>query len=98
MLDVRYRYGIVGASRAPIEGVAALNPAALSTISPGLRDELEKALILLDVKRVTALVEEVTEQAPALGSAMAGLADRLAYTSILQAIAVRKASALEGQA
>jgi signal transduction histidine kinase/CheY-like chemotaxis protein len=98
MLGVRYRYGIAGSSRAPIEGVAALNPAALSAIPPGLRDELENALILLDVKRVTALVQEVAEQAPALGPAMAGLADRLAYTSILQAIAVRKASALEGQA
>ncbi len=98
MLGVRYRYRIAGASRAPNEGVASLNPAALSALPPGLRDELEDALILLDVKRVTALVQEVAEQAPALGSAMAGLADRLAYTSILQAIAVRRASALEGQA
>jgi CheY-like chemotaxis protein len=98
MLGVRYRYGIADATRLPIDGVAALNPAALSAISPGLRDELENALILLDVNRVTALVQEVAEQSPALGSAMTGLADRLAYTSILQAIAVRKASALEGQA
>ena len=97
MLGVRYRYGIADVTRRPIDGDAALNPAALSAISPGLRDELENALILLDVKRVTALVQEVAEQSPALGSAMTGLADRLAYTSILQAIAVRKASALEGQ-
>uniref|UniRef100_Q023H6 histidine kinase n=1 Tax=Solibacter usitatus (strain Ellin6076) TaxID=234267 RepID=Q023H6_SOLUE len=98
MLGVRYRYGTAGASLRATEGEAGLNPAALSAISPGLRDELENALILLDVKRVTTLVQEVAEQAPALGSAMAGLAERLAYTSILQAIAVRKSSALEGQA
>jgi CheY-like chemotaxis protein len=98
MLGVRYRYGTAAVSRPRVEGVAALNPVALSAISPGLRDELETALILLDVKRVTALIQRVAEQSPALGSAMAGLADRLAYTSILQAIAVRKASALEGQA
>jgi hypothetical protein len=57
--------------------------------------ELEAALILLDVDRVTALIQHIAETYPALGRTLEDLSDNLAYTSILRAIEARKVSLVE---
>ena len=72
-----------------------LTPEALSVLPEELCGELEAALILLDVDRVTALIRHIAEVYPALGSMMENLSDNLAYTSMLRAIEARKASLVE---
>jgi hypothetical protein len=57
--------------------------------------ELEAALILLDVDRVTALIRRIAATHPALGRVMENLSDKLAYTPMLRAIEARKASLVE---
>ena len=57
--------------------------------------ELEEALVLLDVDRVTALIRHVGESYPALGRIMASLAGNLAYTTMLHALEARKANLVE---
>ena len=92
MLGVRYNYG----TNAPgTERGELLTPEALSVLPEELCGELEEALILLDVDRVTALIRRVAESYPALGEIMASLADNLAYTSMLHALEARKASLVE---
>jgi signal transduction histidine kinase len=74
---------------------AALTPKALSALSEELCGELEAALILLDVDRVTALIRHVAESDPDLGRIMESLSDNLAYTTLLRAMEARKASLVE---
>jgi len=74
---------------------AALTPKALSVLPEELCGELEAALILLDVDRVTALIRHVAESDPDLGRIMESLSENLAYTTILRAIEARKASLVE---
>jgi hypothetical protein len=89
-----YNYGKQTPSRSAETG-AALTPEALSVLPEELCGELEAALILLDVDRVTALIRHIAEVYPALGSMMENLSDNLAYTSMLRAIEARKASLVE---
>jgi hypothetical protein len=50
--------------------------------------DLENALIMLDVDRVTALIRRIAECYPAVGGIMATLSENLAYTSMLRAMEV----------
>jgi signal transduction histidine kinase len=92
---LRYNYEKRAPSLSSAEMGAALTPEALSVLPEELCDELEAALILLDVDRVTALIRHVAESYPALGRIMENLSDNLAYTSLLRAIEARKASLVE---
>lgn len=76
---------------------APLTPEALSVLPEELCGDLENALILLDVDRVTALIRRVTESYPAVGGIMSTLSENLAYTSILRAIVARKFTHAEGR-
>ena len=96
-LGVRYTYGAGASPSRPVETGVAVTPESMSVLPEELRGELENALILLDVNRVMTLIHRVGEHDPALGGAMATLADKLAYTAMLHAVAARKASAGEGQ-
>jgi hypothetical protein len=60
-----------------------------------LCEELEAALTLLDVNRVTSLTRHVAESYPDLGRIMESLSDNLAYTTMLRALEARKASLVE---
>jgi len=64
-------------------------------LSEELCGELEAALILLDVDRVTALIRDVAKSYPDLGRIMESLSDNLAYTTMLRALDARKASLVE---
>ena len=92
LLGLRYNYG----TNAPkMERGDLLAPEALSVLPERLCGELEEALVLLDVDRVTALIGRVEVSYPALGEVMAILAGKLAYTSMLHAITARKANLVE---
>jgi hypothetical protein len=69
---------------------ASLTAEALSVLPEDLCGDLENALILLDVDRVTALIRRVAENYPAVGSILSTLSENLAYTSMLRAIVARK--------
>jgi hypothetical protein len=89
---VRYNYGTNahGTERGEL-----LTPEALSVLPEKLCGELEEALVLLDVDRVTALIRRVERSYPAVGEMMASLAGNLAYTSMLHALTARKANLVE---
>jgi hypothetical protein len=76
---------------------APLTPEALSVLPEELCGDLENALIMLDVDRVTALIRQIAECYPAVGGVMATLSENLAYTSILRAIMARKFTLAEGR-
>jgi CheY-like chemotaxis protein len=92
ILGVRYNYGTNahGTERGEL-----LTPEALSVLPEKLCGELEEALVLLDVDRVTALIRRVERSYPAVGEMMASLAGNLAYTSMLHALTARKANLVE---
>jgi len=89
------RYNCKRAPSPSAETGAALTPKALSVLSEELCGELEAALILLDVDRVTALIRDVAKSYPDLGRIMESLSDNLAYTTMLRALDARKASLVE---
>ncbi len=92
LLGLRYNYG----TNAPqTERGELLPPEALAVLPERLCDELEEALVLLDVDRVTALIGRVEVSDPALGEVMATLAGKLAYTSMLHAFTARRANLVE---
>ncbi len=92
ILGLRYNYG----TNAPqMERGELLAPEALSVLPERLCGELEEALVLLDVDRVTALIGRVEVSYPALGEVMASLAGNLAYTTMLHAITAHKANLVE---
>ena len=74
-----------------------LTPEALSVLPEDLCGDLENALIMLDVDRVTALIQRVAENYPAVGGIMARLSEKLAYTAMLRAIVSRKFTLAEGR-
>jgi hypothetical protein len=76
---------------------APLTPEALSALPEALCGDLENALIMLDVDRVTALIRRIAECYPAVGGIMATLSENLAYTSMLRAMVARKFTLTEGR-
>ena len=76
---------------------APLTPEALYELPEELCGDLENALIMLDVDRVTALIRRIAEAYPAVGGVMATLSENLAYTSMLRAIVARKFTLAEGR-
>ncbi len=67
-------------------GTQILEPEALATIPEDLRGQLEDAVICLDVKRISRLIDRVSEIAPALGGLLAEDASRYAFTSMLRGL------------
>ena len=63
-----------------------LSPAAIAALPKNLQLELHDAVLALDASRISRTVEQVTEYNPALSSAIARFAARLAYTPILDAV------------
>ena len=76
---------------------APLTAEALSVLPEELCGDLENALIMLDVDRVTAVIRRIAECYPAVGGVMATLSENLAYTSMLRAIVARKFTLAEGR-
>ena len=83
-LGVKYVYG---ARREAAGGLpAALKPEDLASLPAVLRDELEAAVVSLDAKRIATLVRQVSAQNAFLGSTLARLTNKSAYSPILQAL------------
>jgi CheY-like chemotaxis protein len=65
---------------------AGPRPEALAALPEELGKELRKALIALDVERISRAIGRVAEADAALGSALARLARQFAYTALLNAV------------
>ena len=59
MLGVRYVYGTGTSVCLPVEQSTVLSQEALSVLPEEFREQLERALILLDEKRITTLIQRV---------------------------------------
>jgi CheY-like chemotaxis protein/anti-sigma regulatory factor (Ser/Thr protein kinase) len=84
-LGLRYLYR-EPSSASPGEPAMALRPADLAALPEELRAELREALISLKRERIAEVIDRVSKQEAALGSALARCAERFAYTAILKAI------------
>jgi hypothetical protein len=83
-LDVRFAYE----EETPLAGesVPPLEASALAELPPTLLNELEQALVLLDVRAVDQAIEAVRAQYPAVADALVAEAKDLQYGRILQVI------------
>jgi len=88
-LGVRYRYSDVAAIHSEEEAV--LRPEALAALPRQLRRELADAAVSLRPERILAAIDRVREIDQAVADVLSRLSDRLAYTSIYDAIAISEA-------
>ena len=84
-LGVRYQVS-EGAAKSDGERVGELRAEDLSALPDELRKALRDALIMLNPPPISAAIERIAEQDPALGLILARYADRYAYTEIFDAI------------
>jgi CheY-like chemotaxis protein len=87
-LGVRYRRRVAPAAAGPSVGV---RPEDLAALPHELRAELREALVALDVERISAAIDCVSQRNAPLGSALARCASRYAYTAMLRVIEEDKA-------
>jgi DNA-binding response OmpR family regulator len=83
-LGVRYSYRQVEPAR-PTDSVP-LPGADLATLPKALRNDLADAVIHLDPQRIREVINRVTEHDARLGDVLSRSAERLAYSTILQAL------------
>jgi CheY-like chemotaxis protein len=84
-LGVRYMYR-AGPQATAGNQPTTLRPQDFAALPAVLRDELEKAVVALDRTWIVRVIGQISEQNGPLGSVLARLADRLAYTSIYEAL------------
>jgi hypothetical protein len=60
----------------------------LSGVRDELKTELRAALITLDARLISEVIERISREHQALGSILAGYANSYSYTKILQAIEI----------
>jgi signal transduction histidine kinase/CheY-like chemotaxis protein len=84
-LGVRYVYEPAQESTRA-EPSLAIIAEDLAALPAALQDELENAVIALDCGKIARVVRRISEHNAALGSAIMGLADVLAYTPIFDAL------------
>lgn len=82
-LGVRYRRA---ESSSLSNAAPVVSREAVAALPRVLREELRNALVALDAKRISHAVEKVAEQDSILGSDLARLAERFAYTPIFDAL------------
>jgi CheY-like chemotaxis protein len=81
-LGVRYVYQ-AGASA---DITSALKQESLAGLPEELRNELEYAVISLDVERIAGSIDRISRQSPALGRTLSQYAERYEYSSIFDAL------------
>jgi len=81
-LGVSYQHKAVPVSEDP---AAELRTEDLAALPQELRAGLRHALLALDVERISAAIDRVSQENAALGSALARCARRYAYTAMLDA-------------
>jgi len=81
----------------PVDGepVAELRPEDLAALPQEIRAELREALLALDVERISAAIDRVSQGNASLGSVLARCASRYAYTAILNATKIDKGQSSE---
>ena len=84
-LGVRYLYKAM--SDAAVQDLThTLRPEDLAALPAAKLDELERAVISLETRRITLVVAQLSEQNAAVGTALRRLTEKLAYSPILAAI------------
>jgi signal transduction histidine kinase/ligand-binding sensor domain-containing protein/CheY-like chemotaxis protein len=81
-LGVRYAYQ----EAANGDITSALKQESLAGLPEELRNELEDAVISLDVERVAGAIDRISRQNPALGRTLSQYAERYEYSSIFDAL------------
>jgi CheY-like chemotaxis protein len=89
-LGVQYQRG--EAAPAATRSRAVLQAERLAALPEQLRVELRGAVIALNVERIAAVISQVSERDPVLGSGLARCAERFAYTAIFHALEACTAS------
>ena len=84
-LGVRYMYR-AGPQATDGNQPPTLRAQDLAALPVVLRDELERSIVSLDRKWIVRVIGQISEQNGPLGSVLTRLADRLAYTSIYEAL------------
>ena len=84
-LGIKFVYGARFAAHAG-DLPATINPEDVASLPAALRGELEDAVVSLDAKRIATLVRQVSAQNAFLGSTLARLTSKSAYSPILHAL------------
>ncbi len=82
-LGIRYRYQDTPPSMAAPLPSTPLTAQRLASLQIGLRQELQGALVLLDVSRINSIIEGIMEHDPETGAGVKALADSFAYDKLL---------------
>jgi signal transduction histidine kinase/ligand-binding sensor domain-containing protein/CheY-like chemotaxis protein len=81
-LGVRYEYGETKTE----ETIGAFGLDGLAALPEELRQELRKAVISLNIERITGVIAQISEQDTLLGHTLSQYSEKYAYSSILQAL------------
>lgn len=74
----------------PASDMKPLEPEALAAMPEDLRNELENALICLDVQRINSVIDRIADVSPGVGPPLSAYASRFAFTSMLRALQLRE--------
>jgi CheY-like chemotaxis protein len=88
-LGLRWRFRDVEPAKVSPAGV---RPEDLAALPEALRGELETAVISLEIERIGLIISLISEQNAALGNALSRQVGTFAYTPILRALEVARAS------
>lgn len=84
-LQVRFIHEKGAVAAGPVPS-GPLRPEELAGLPPELCEDLTQALLSLDAARIGDIIRNVSDHNPALGARLAHHAERLEYTTILQAV------------
>lgn len=88
-LGVQYLYEDMQSNQEPGEELPSrqiIDVTALSTIPPELRQQLEHSVLMADVSRITAIIQEIFVYDTNLGQTLEHLAEDYKYNKILEAL------------
>lgn len=95
LLGVRFTYGPEAAPPEQGRALVALTPDSFRNLPWRLREELARALISLDVPRVTGVIGRASEIDRDLAATLSRHADSLAFTAMLKALEAARESTRE---
>jgi len=84
LLGVEYQYqehGVKNGSETP--AAVAPSPSALTDLPADLKNDLQAAVVSLDIEKIQAAIDRITNVDPALAAMLTQYADRFAFTPIL---------------
>ncbi|BDI28401.1 histidine kinase [Capsulimonas corticalis] len=83
LLGVQYKYEEIATEPA---GHGLLSVDAIAALPAELKEELKDAILALDTRQISAIIQQISERNPAVGKTLSEHAEAFAYTSMLQAL------------